>query len=121
MIERPHYRGGINIAMKVPIHQFDATVDFYGGILALERLERPGPSIAFRYGPNVLWIDPVEHLSQAEIWLELEVDDTQAAAEHLATEQVVRRDEIEPLPEGFDGFWISSPASTIHLVAGAED
>jgi hypothetical protein len=29
----------------------------------------------------------------------------------------VRRDEIEPLPESFEGFWITSPASIIHIVA----
>jgi hypothetical protein len=30
---------------------------------------------------------------------------------------VVRRDEIEPLPEGFKGFWISNPANIIHLIS----
>jgi hypothetical protein len=64
----------------------------------------------------LLWIDRVEGISQAEVWLQVTTEDTQAAAKHLAAEKIVRRDEIEPLPEGFDGFWISSPASIIHLV-----
>jgi len=29
----------------------------------------------------------------------------------------VRCNEIEPLPEGFRGFWIADPAGIVHLVA----
>jgi hypothetical protein len=29
----------------------------------------------------------------------------------------VRCDQIEPLPEGFEGFWIANPAAIAHLVA----
>ncbi|MGH2617936.1 MAG: hypothetical protein ACRDJC_22130 [Thermomicrobiales bacterium] len=58
------FTGGRNIAMNVPPHLWEATVQFYRG--------------------------------------------------------VVRRDEIEPLPEGLEGFWISSPASIVHLVAGPD-
>ena len=32
---------------------------------------------------------------------------------------VARCDAIEPLPQGFDGFWISSPAGIIHLIDAA--
>ena len=28
----------------------------------------------------------------------------------------MRCDDIEPLPPGFRGFWVSSPASIVHLV-----
>ena len=55
-------------------------------------------------------------MSQAELWLEVVTDDSEAAAEHLNNAGIVRCDDIEPLPEGFAGFWISSPASVIHLV-----
>ncbi|MGY1857386.1 hypothetical protein [Modestobacter sp. SYSU DS0290] len=56
-------------------------------------------------------------ISQAELWLQLTTDDPAAAAQHLATaEGVARCDEIEPLGEG-SAFWISSPASIVHLVA----
>jgi hypothetical protein len=34
---------------------------------------------------------------------------------------VPRRDEVEPLREDFDGFWISDPAGVIHLVVGDEE
>jgi hypothetical protein len=33
---------------------------------------------------------------------------------------IARRDEIEPLPEGFEGFWIASPASIIQIVSRAD-
>lgn len=29
---------------------------------------------------------------------------------------VVRCDEVEPLDEGFEGFWIMSPANIVHMV-----
>lgn len=114
------FEGGRNIALKVPPHQHAATVAFYGDTLGLERIEPAvGTSVRFRFGANVLWIDEVATLSQAELWLEVVASDTAAAADHLAAQGVVRCDAIEPLPEGFDGFWITSPAATIHLVCGA--
>ena len=69
-------RGGPNIAMKVPPHRYEATVAFYRDVLALPiAVERDG-SIAFTFGAVRLWIDRVECLSQAELWLELTTDDT---------------------------------------------
>jgi len=112
-----NFTGGRNIAMKVPPHQFDATVRFYRDVLGIQPLEELLPSIGFAFGANRLWIDRVEGLSQAEIWLELVTDDVPAAAEHLGTAGAVRCDQIEPLPAGFEGFWIASPASIVHLVA----
>ena len=64
-----------------------------------------------------LWIDRVKTVSQAELWLEVRTDNCAAASKHLEQQGVVRRDEIEQLPAGFDGFWISNPASIIHLVS----
>lgn len=117
MPDRPSFRGGRNIAMKVPPGQWQATVDFYADVLALERLETKGSSAVFRFGSMCLWIDRCPNLSQAELWLEVQSDDVQAAAAHLAASGVVRRDEIEPLPADFQGFWIANPAAIIHLVA----
>lgn len=68
----------------------------------------------------MLWIDRVTTVSQTEIWLEVITDDMDAAEEYLQTNEVVRCDEIEPLPEGFEGFWISSPANIIHLVTNSD-
>jgi catechol 2,3-dioxygenase-like lactoylglutathione lyase family enzyme len=98
----------------------EATVRFYRDVVGLKVIEHAPtvpPSVGFEFGANQLWIDRVDGLSQAEIWLELIASDIQAAARHLESAGIVRRDEIEPLPEGFEGFWIASPASIIHLVS----
>ncbi|OOG23724.1 hypothetical protein B1C78_10605 [Thioalkalivibrio denitrificans] len=114
MADKPVFRGGRNIAMKVPPHLYDATVRFYRDVIGLPVIE--APSAVFEFGACRLWIDSVDGVSQAELWLELNTDNVKAAAAHLKSAGVVRRDEIEPLPEGFEGYWISSPASIIHLV-----
>lgn len=104
--------------MKVPAHQYDATVCFYRDVLGFRELTEFAPDTVFEFGPNRLWIDRVPHLSQAEVWLEVLTDDLSAAAAHLAGAGVVRCDEIEPLPDGLQAFWISNPAAIIHLVHG---
>jgi catechol 2,3-dioxygenase-like lactoylglutathione lyase family enzyme len=120
MNPRVEFAGGRNIAMKVPPHLWAATVQFYRDVIGLKEVEHAPttpPSMVFEFGANHLWIDRVDGLSQAEIWLELSTPDVPAAASHLQAAGIVRRDEIEPLPDGFAGFWITSPASIIHLVA----
>lgn len=112
----PQFAGGRNIAQKVPPHQYEATVGFYRDVLGLKPIAELQPAAVFEFGASRLWIDRVEGLSQAEIWLELRTDDTAAAARRLEQAGAVRCDEIERLPEGFDGFWIASPAAIIHLV-----
>jgi hypothetical protein len=78
-------------------------------------------SITFRFSANSLWIDRLPAMSHAELWLEVVTDDTAAAARHLADGKVVRCDEVEPLPDGFDGFWVAAPAGIVHLVCGEKD
>ena len=114
------YSGGRNIAMKVPPHQYEATIRFYRDVVGLEQLHNHPPAVGFKFGGNQLWIDRVPALSQAELWLELVVEDVGAASRHLEGEEVVRCDDIEPLPEGSDAFWISNPASIIHIVSRGE-
>jgi hypothetical protein len=116
---KPTFAGGRNIAMKVPPHLWDATVQFYQDVVGLKVIEHAPtvpPSVGFEFGANQLWIDRVDRLSQAEVWLELTTDDVKGAAPHLKAAGIVRRDEIEPLPESFEGFWIQNPASIIHIV-----
>ena len=110
-------KGGPNIAMKVPPERFAATLAFYRDTLGLRILKETAGSVAFEYGPIQLWIDRRDEVSHAEVWLELVTPDTAGAARDLAADGVIRRDEIERLPEGFDGFWITSPAGVIHLVS----
>jgi catechol 2,3-dioxygenase-like lactoylglutathione lyase family enzyme len=120
----PSFAGGKNIAMKVPSHQWASVVSFYRDVLGLEVIDHDPsdsatPSVVFAFGSNHLWIDRVDTISQAELWLELVTDDVEAAARHLDLPGIARRDEIEPLGVDFEGFWISSPASIIHLVTKA--
>jgi len=116
MSKKVKFSAGRNIAMKVPPHLYEATVQFYRDVLGLKEITKHAPSVGFEFGSNNLWLDRVSGISQAETWLEVVTNDIEAAAEYLKTAGVVRCDEIEPLPQGFQAFWVSSPASIIHLV-----
>ena len=117
---KPKFKPGYNIAMKIPAHEFDDTVIFYRDILGFEHVENTSPdtitSARFRFGDKLLWIDKCPQLSQAEIWLEVITDDIENASRYFKESNCNRRDEIEPLPDGFKGFWVASPANIIHLI-----
>jgi hypothetical protein len=115
------FRAGQNIAMKVPAHEFEATVGFYRDVVGLEQLQSSENSIAFHFGRLRLWIDRCPHLSRSEVWLQLVTDDADKAVEYLAEHNVVRCDDVERLPDGFDGFWIMNPSQVVHLVTGPKD
>ena len=66
-------------------------------------------------------IATMPNLSHPDVWLEIETNDTEAAAAYLRVHSVPRRDEVEQLREDFNGFWISDPAGVIHLVVGPEE
>lgn len=117
---RPPFTPGRNIAMKVPSHMFEAMVAFYGEILALPTT-RDGSSVKVAFGACTLWLDNVPAMTQPELWLELTVPDTAAAARHLAQSGVPRCDEVEKLPAGFDGLWIAAPGGMIHLIKAQDE
>ena len=114
---------GDNIAMKIPAHEYEATVAFYREILKLEELTPPSvrETPRFAFGDKILWLDREPHLSQAEIWLQIVASDIQAASSYLEQRGCQRCDEIERLPEAFNSFWITSPCNIIHLVSPADD
>ena len=116
----PKFLPGKNIAIKVPPHQFEQTVKFYRDILKLKELNPASSdnmqSVTFQFGDKNLWIDNISTISQAEIWLEIRTDNIEKASLYLKEQNITRQDEIEKLPEGFAGFWISSPSNIIHLV-----
>ena len=118
---KPKFSPGKNIAIKVPVHEFEQTVAFYRDILGFESVDAPSPetseSATFRFGSSRLWIDKAAGISQAEIWLEVVTSDFETAADFLESNNCIRCDQIEPLPAGFKGFWISSPANIIHLIS----
>ena len=114
-LEGPQFSGGANIAIKCPSHTYEQTVAFYRDTLGLPLIEEEKDGCIFQFGPNRLWIDSVPNLSHPDIWLELETNDTEAAASFLKVHGVSRRDEVEQLREDFNGFFISAPNGVIHL------
>jgi len=118
---QPEFKGGKNIAMKLPPHLFDQTVVFYKDVLKLALVEQTDDGVAVEFGSSILWLDRVEHISQPETWLEIVTEDIHAAADYFNRKGVVRRDEVERLPEEFEGFWIANPANVIHLVRQPSD
>jgi predicted enzyme related to lactoylglutathione lyase len=117
---KPEFKPGRNIAVKVPSHEYEKTLLFYEQILGLQRIPSNSPdqfkSVTFEFGDKNLWIDKIAGLSQSEVWLEIVTDDAKTAKSYLSEQGCVFRDEIEPLPEGFKGFWLSGPNNIIHLV-----
>ena len=118
--EKPVFKAGKNLAMKVPPELFAETVAFYQSILGLPlaqlETQEVGDSVVFDFDGKNLWIDSREGISRAEIWLEIVADDVAAADSYLTAMGCVRCDDVEMLPPGFNGFWIRGPGSVIHLI-----
>jgi catechol 2,3-dioxygenase-like lactoylglutathione lyase family enzyme len=114
---RARFAGGRNIAMRVPAHQFDATLAFYRDALGLPVETMADGTPVVEFGEMRLWLDRSAPMSQAELWLELATDDVNKAAAGLARAGVARCDGVETLPDGFRGFWVVNPAGIVHLVA----
>ena len=108
---------GENLALKVPPVVYLQTVQFYRDVLGLKVVVREEASVAFAFGGKTLWVDRVEGLATSELWLEVVAEDVEEAARTLAAAGIERCDEVEKLPAGFRGFWIKSPAGTVHLVS----
>lgn len=65
------FKPGRNIAMKIPPHEYDETLTFYADVLRFPRVTDYAPAVVFEFGGKNLWLDKVDGLSQAEIWLEV--------------------------------------------------
>ncbi len=107
--EKIKFKTGKNIAMKVPSHQYNQTVQFYRDIIGLPEIKQEDQQIICKFGDKNLWIDKEKHLSQAEIWLALECEDINEAEKYFKAK-------IEKLPGDFKGFWMTSPCNIIHLI-----
>lgn len=103
---------GRNIAIKVPAYRWHETVAFYRDRVGLTVRSTSESSVAFAFGPMVLWVDRVPTQSQVDVWLELLADDPDAALNAI---HAPKRDELEPL-NGVVGHWISDPAGTVFLL-----
>jgi len=110
-LEGPQFSGGANIAIKCPSHTYEQTVAFYRDTLGLPLIEEEKDGCIFQFGPNRLWIDSVPNLSHPDIWLELETNDTEAAASFLKVHGITRRDEVEQLREDFKCSSRKTPAA----------
>jgi hypothetical protein len=113
------FRGGQNIALKVPPSRWEATVEFYRDTVGLPQLEATVDSVVFQYGRQQLWIDRCPQFETTEVWLEILTDNLEHAAHLLNTAPVTRCDDVEPLPPGFRAFWIRNPAGLVTLIAEA--
>ncbi len=102
--------------MKIPPAEFEATVCFYQDVVGLPQLDSHRPHHVFQFGSSFLWLDCVPGVHQTEIWLELLTSDTAIADDYLSRSGVERCDSVEELPPGFDGFWVRSPTSVVHLI-----
>lgn len=110
------FRPGRNVAIKVPERHYAATVAFYRDTLGFGCETVSEDLAVIDFGAIRLSLDRVPHQSQADVWLEVLCDDTRVADDQLKAAGAARCDEVEPLPEGMDAFWIAAPAGTIHLV-----
>ena len=114
------FRGGPNIAIKIPKSKYEATVSFYRDILRLEVEEKPidHPTVSrtheVKFGSNIVWLDCVDNYTHSETWLELTTPDVQHATEHLKNKGVETCDELEKLPE--NSHWIMDPAGTVLIL-----
>ncbi|MTV24241.1 VOC family protein [Nitriliruptoraceae bacterium ZYF776] len=119
------FRGGPNIALKIPKADYDATLRFYRSTLGMEvqEVEDTGAPTVTRthlvdFGPIRLWLDQVDGAARSDVWLEVRTDDLEAAAQHLTAAGSAPRDEIEPLESlGRSAHWIRDPAGVVHLLS----
>lgn len=121
MKEDIQFRGGKNIALKIPKGKYQASVNFYKDVLKLAVEEKPidHPTISrtheVKFGSNILWLDCVDNYAHSEVWLELKTDDVSQATEHLQSNGIETIDEIEKIPE--DTHWITDPAGTVFILS----
>ncbi|WP_418154312.1 VOC family protein [Actinoalloteichus caeruleus] len=119
----PRFRGGPNIAMKLPAARFDDTVAFYRDVLGLDVTEEPSAatgmvsrSVRVDFGAYALWLDRVDNYARSDIWLELTTDDLDDAVRHLAAHGVGTNDELEELPTGSRAHWVCAPTGVPHIL-----
>ena len=93
---------------------------FYRDTLSLSVLRELENTISFEFGSVHLHVERADRHSHPDIWFELITEDVAAGKAYLDQQGVQRRDEIEKLPDGFNGFWVCNPASVTHLVCDEE-
>ncbi|MBC8034895.1 MAG: hypothetical protein H7Y03_12160 [Chitinophagaceae bacterium] len=114
------FKGGVNIAIKIPKSKYEATLLFYRDVLKLEVAEKPidNPTVSrtheVKFGNNIVWLDCVDNYSHSEVWLELKTDEVETATDYLRLNGTNTCDELEQIPEGMH--WITDPAGTVFIL-----
>jgi catechol 2,3-dioxygenase-like lactoylglutathione lyase family enzyme len=114
------FKGGVNIAIKIPKRKYVETVAFYRDILKLKVVEKTidHPTISrshtVDFGGNTLWLDCVDNYTRSETWLELSTPDVAKAAVYLKSKGIEPCDEIEQIPDHMH--WIMDPAGTVFIL-----
>lgn len=114
------FKGGINIAIKIPKNKYEATVAFYRDVLKLEIEEKPitNPTVSrtheVKFGPNIVWLDCVDNYSQQQIWMELQTPNVATATQYLADNGIETCDELEQIPDTMH--WIQDPSGTVFIL-----
>src|ERR1700722_16622682 len=109
---------GNNIALKIPANQFASAVSFYTNVLGLPIIAETENSVKIAFGQTNLWVDSVEKLEVAEVWLEIRTRDSHAAKERLIENGVQMNAGVEESCEGSNGFFIRAPGNLVHLISG---
>lgn len=102
--------------MKVPVRDYEAVLDFYTKTLGFDVIDADEQGSVINFGAMRLNIDRVPSQSQTDVWFQIQTQDTAAAKADLTAKGITICDEVEELPDGFDGFWIAAPNGTIHLI-----
>lgn len=114
------FKGGRNIALKIPKNKYEKTIAFYRDILKLsveeESIDHPTVSRTHQvmFGENILWLDCVDNYTHSEIWLELDTPNVEKATEYLKSEGIEPCDELEEIPD--DMHWIMDPAGAVFIL-----
>eukprot|EP01064_Diplonema_japonicum_P039610 TRINITY_DN9981_c0_g2_i1.p2 TRINITY_DN9981_c0_g2~~TRINITY_DN9981_c0_g2_i1.p2 ORF type:complete len:363 (+),score=127.25 TRINITY_DN9981_c0_g2_i1:34-1122(+) len=116
------FSGGNNFAIKCPYPKYESTVAFYREVLGLKVVHYCKNCCKIQWNDKMsLWIDCVETICTPVIWLEVSTASTEAARAYLkGRKRVSLRPEVETLPPGVDGFWISPPNDMVHLIRGPD-
>ncbi|MFI6284629.1 VOC family protein [Streptomyces sp. NPDC051018] len=126
-MNEPEFTPGLNIAMKIPKAQYEATVAFYRDTLGFDVKEDDAsnaPTVSrthsVRFGPITLWLDCVDAYSRHDLWLQVHTDDLDAAREKLAGIGIHPCDEVEPLVNlDTRTHWVKNPTGVVHLLTEA--
>jgi catechol 2,3-dioxygenase-like lactoylglutathione lyase family enzyme len=111
--------GGMNIAIKIPRSHFEKTLAFYRDTLGLALKKEEGyatESYSAVFGNNTLWLDCVDGMGKADIWLEALTTNLNESLQKISVSDGFVRNEIEQLPSDMKARWICDPCGNTILL-----